>query len=143
MVFLLRAVEGRADDEKAVSPRWCQAAVPARTTGKSISVSATTLSRLVKTFSAVTARISTIWPSLKPASRTALMSASVAELQKHGLKGSMGRRGNHYDNAKAESFIRCSRWMRYETFEDVAASLPRFQAIAHCLSLDCEQPGET
>src|SRR5262249_40805039 len=29
-----------------------------------------------------------------------------AELAKHGLKGSMGRRGNPYDNAKAESFIK-------------------------------------
>src|SRR5438094_677424 len=28
------------------------------------------------------------------------------ELAKHGLKGSMGRRGNPYDNAKAESFIK-------------------------------------
>jgi hypothetical protein len=32
-------------------------------TGKSMSVYATTLSRFVKTFSAVTARIWTIWPS--------------------------------------------------------------------------------
>src|SRR5258705_4861005 len=29
-----------------------------------------------------------------------------AELAKHGLKGSMGRRGNPYDNAKAESFMK-------------------------------------
>jgi putative transposase len=29
-----------------------------------------------------------------------------AELDKHGLRGSMGRRGNPYDNAKAESFMK-------------------------------------
>ena len=54
-----------------------------------------------------------------------------AELEAHGLKGSMGRRGNPYDNAKAESFMKTLKveevyLMEYETFEDVAASLPRF-----------------
>jgi putative transposase len=54
-----------------------------------------------------------------------------AELTQHGLKGSMGRRGNPYDNAKAESFIKTLKveevyLMEYETFDDVAASLPRF-----------------
>ena len=54
-----------------------------------------------------------------------------AELASHGLKGSMGRRGNPYDNAKAESFMKTLKveevyLMAYETFEDVAASLPRF-----------------
>jgi putative transposase len=29
-----------------------------------------------------------------------------AELEKHGLKDSMGRRGNPHDNAKAESFMK-------------------------------------
>ena len=43
----------------------------------------------------------------------------------------MGRRGNPYDNAKAESFMKTLKveevyLMEYETFEDVAASLPRF-----------------
>jgi putative transposase len=54
-----------------------------------------------------------------------------AELEKHGLKGSMGRRGNPYDNAKAESFMKTLKveevyLMEYDTLEDVAASLPRF-----------------
>ena len=52
-------------------------------------------------------------------------------MQKHGLTGSMGRRGNPYDNAKAESFMKTLKveavyLMAYETFEDVAADLPRF-----------------
>ena len=42
----------------------------------------------------------------------------------------MGRRGNPYDNAKAESFMKTLKveavyLMDYETFEDVAADLPR------------------
>jgi putative transposase len=54
-----------------------------------------------------------------------------AELAEHGLKGSMGRRGNPYDNAKAESFMKTLKveevyLMEYETFDDVAGSLPRF-----------------
>jgi hypothetical protein len=49
----------------------------------------------------------------------------------HGLVGSMGRRGNRYDNAKAESFIKTLKveaiyLMDYETFEDVTADLSRF-----------------
>ena len=52
-----------------------------------------------------------------------------AVLQKHGLTGSMGRRGNPYDNAKAESFMKTLKveavyLMAYETFEDVTADLP-------------------
>jgi hypothetical protein len=43
----------------------------------------------------------------------------------------MGRRGNPYGNAKAGSFMKTLKVeevypMEYETFEDVAASLPRF-----------------
>jgi putative transposase len=52
-------------------------------------------------------------------------------LAKHGLEGSMGRRGNPYDNAKAESFMKTLKaeavyLMAYESFEDVIADLPRF-----------------
>jgi putative transposase len=52
-------------------------------------------------------------------------------LAEHGLIGSMGRRGNPYDNAKAESFMKTLKVeavypMDYETFEDVAADLPHF-----------------
>jgi putative transposase len=53
------------------------------------------------------------------------------ELDKHGLEGSMGRRGNPYDNAKAEGFMKTLKveemyLMEHDTFEDLAASLPRF-----------------
>ena len=43
----------------------------------------------------------------------------------------MGRRGNPYDNAKAESFMKTLKveavyLMAYESFEEVAADTPRF-----------------
>ena len=52
-------------------------------------------------------------------------------LAQHGLVGSMSRRGNPYDNAKAESFFKTLKveavyLMDYQTFEDVTADLPKF-----------------
>jgi putative transposase len=52
-------------------------------------------------------------------------------LHKHGLVGSMGRRGNPYDNAKAESFMKTLKveavyLMDCNTFHDVATDVPRF-----------------
>jgi len=52
-------------------------------------------------------------------------------LQDHGLVGSMGRRGNPYDNAQAESFMKTLKVeavypMDYETFDDVTKDLSRF-----------------
>jgi putative transposase len=52
-------------------------------------------------------------------------------LHADGLVGSMGRRGNPYDNAEAESFVKTLKVeavypMAYETFADVADDLPRF-----------------
>ena len=52
-------------------------------------------------------------------------------LMDHGLVGSMSRRGNPYDNAKAESFMKTLKveavyLMAYETMEDVTVDLPRF-----------------
>jgi putative transposase len=53
------------------------------------------------------------------------------KLAEHHLMGSMGRRGNPYDNAKAESFMKTLKVeavyrMEYESFSDVADDLPRF-----------------
>ena len=52
-------------------------------------------------------------------------------LAAHGLAGSMSRRGNLYDNAKAGSFMRTLKieavyLVTHETFEDMIADLPRF-----------------
>ena len=52
-------------------------------------------------------------------------------LVRDDLVGSMGRRGNPYDDAKAESFMKTLKVeavypMAYETFADVAEDLPRF-----------------
>src|SRR3977135_2634649 len=52
-------------------------------------------------------------------------------LTAHGLVGSMSHRGNPYDNAKAESFMKTLKveavyLMDYETLEDVTDDLPGF-----------------
>lgn len=52
-------------------------------------------------------------------------------LASHDLVGSMSRRGNPYDNAKAESFMKTPKVeavypMAFETFDEVAKQLPRF-----------------
>ncbi|MEH2474476.1 putative transposase [Nitrobacteraceae bacterium AZCC 2161] len=52
-------------------------------------------------------------------------------LANHGIEGSMGRRGNPYDNAKAESFMKTLKVegvypMAFETFADVVENLSQF-----------------
>lgn len=52
-------------------------------------------------------------------------------LKRRGFFGSMSRRGNPYDNAQAESFMKTLKVEAvyvgdYETFDDVAADLPNF-----------------
>ncbi len=66
---------------------------------------------------------------LESAQYAALLYRDV--LAEHDLIGSMGRRGNPYDNPKAESFMKTMKVeavypMAYETFADVAEDLPRF-----------------
>ncbi len=52
-------------------------------------------------------------------------------LKHRGFFGSMSRRGNPYDNAQAESFMKTLKVeavyvIEYETFDDVAVDLPNF-----------------
>lgn len=52
-------------------------------------------------------------------------------LEQHGLLGSMSRRGNPYDNAKAESFIKTLKYegiypRGYKTFTQLQQDLPHF-----------------
>jgi len=55
----------------------------------------------------------------------------VAELERHGVRISMSGKGNPYDNAFAESFMKTLKaeevclW-EYESFTDVVESVPRF-----------------
>jgi putative transposase len=73
----------------------------------------------------------------KTALRRPLESAQYAAqvyrdyMASHGLVGSMSRRGNPYDNAMMESFMKTLKVegvypMAFETIEDVAEHLPRF-----------------
>ena len=69
-------------------------------------------------------------PSFRPWIAIRLRNLSVV-LREYGFVASMGRRGNPYDNAKAESFMKTLKveavyLMAYETLEDVTADLPRF-----------------
>lgn len=53
------------------------------------------------------------------------------ELGKWGLSGSMSRRGNVYDNAMAESFMKTLKYEEvvlndYRTFDDVVRGITRF-----------------
>ncbi len=66
-----------------------------------------------------------------PKSEIGRENTASAPYTPHGLVGSMSRRGNPYDNAKAESFMKTLKveavyLAAYETFEDVTADLPRF-----------------
>ena len=52
-------------------------------------------------------------------------------LTTHSLRGSMGRRGNPYDNATMESFMKTLKYeeiypREYSTIDDVIRRLPRF-----------------
>jgi Transposase domain (DUF772)/Integrase core domain len=88
----------------------------------------------VKTGTLVDATIAT--PSFKVLRRLFESSQYAAQayrelLVAHEFVGSMGRRGNPYDNAKAESFMKTLKVeavypMEFESFEDAAAYLPRF-----------------
>lgn len=74
---------------------------------------------------------------MKPVLRRPVESAQYAAasyralLAANGITGSMSRRGNPYDNAKAESFMKTLMVeavypMAFETFEDVATHLSPF-----------------
>ena len=69
-------------------------------------------------------------PPLRQGSQYAAQ-AYRALLSEHGLVGSMGRRGNPYDNAMMESFMKTLKVegvypMAFESAEDAAEHLPRF-----------------
>ena len=60
----------------------------------------------------------------------------VAELKRHGFTISMSRKGNPYDNARAESFFKTLKYeevylCEYVTMEDVLGRLPHFIEEVH------------
>jgi transposase InsO family protein len=63
-------------------------------------------------------------------------------LVEHGLAGSMSRRANPYDNAKAESFMKTLKveavyLAAYETFEDVTPRIFRTSSMRSITPSDC------
>jgi len=68
-----------------------------------------------------------------------------ALLAAHGLTGSMSRRGNPYDNAKAESFMKTLKveavyLAAYETFEDVTAEDQHARQTVKTVACFCPPP---
>lgn len=60
----------------------------------------------------------------------------IARLEAHGIRISMSRKGNPYDNAQAESFLKTLKveevyCNEYETFEQAAADLGHFIAVVY------------
>ena len=78
------------------------------------------------------------------AARNTPLRAYREALATNGLVGSMGRRGNPYDNAKAESFMKTLKVeavypMAYETFDDAAKTF-RTSSTRSTTSADCIPP---
>ena len=72
-----------------------------------------------------------MWSIIPTAARNMSPKATANTLVTNGLIGLIGRRGNPYDNAKAESFMKKLKVeafypMAFETFEDIAEYLPQF-----------------
>lgn len=60
----------------------------------------------------------------------------IARLEAHGIRVSMSRKGNPYDNAQAESFLKTLKveevyLNEYQTFEQAAADLGHFIAVVY------------
>jgi transposase InsO family protein len=60
-------------------------------------------------------------------------------MSEHGLVGSMGRRGNPYNNAKAESFVRTLKveavyQTEYASFEEVMRLREALASMSVCLA---------